>query len=67
MSITTPPARSSSRARNPHNGRRHHADFARQMVIAEFGWRFARALDQADFADRAPGQLPHPSPEARSR
>jgi len=65
MPYITPPARRSSRARNPHNGRRHRADFARQAVIAEFGWHFARALDQADFIDRSPGELPGPSPEAR--
>ena len=68
MSITTSPARRIGRADRPFNpGRRHRADFARQTVIAEFGWHFARALDQADFVDRAPGQFPHLAPEARSR
>ncbi len=52
-------------SRNPHNGRRHRANFARQITITEFGWKFARALDQADFIDRAPGELPMSSPEAR--
>ncbi len=46
-------------------GRRRRADYARQAVIAEFGWRNARTLDQGDFVDRAPGELPGPSPEAR--
>ncbi len=47
--------RNSSRADCPFNlGRRHRADFARQMTIAAFGWRFARSLDQGDFIDRAP-------------
>ena len=65
MSITTPSARRLGRARNPHTGGRLRANFARQMTITEFGWRFAKALDQADFVDRAPGELPGPSPEAR--
>ena len=65
MSIIIFPRRRSSRARNPHNGRRLRADFARQMTITEFGWRFAKALDQADFVDRAPGELPLTSPEVR--
>ena len=52
-------------SRNPHNGRRHRIDFARQATIDAFGWHFARALDQADFIDRPPGELPEPSPEAR--
>ncbi len=66
MTYTTLPARRSSRADRPFNpGRRHRADFARQATIAAFGWHFARALDQADFIDRSPGQLPLPAPEAR--
>ena len=44
--------------------RRNSADFARQATIAEFGWRHARALDQADFRDRPPGQFPLLSSEA---
>ena len=51
------------RSSNPD--RRFRADFARQATIAAFGWRFARALDQADFIDRQPGEPPRPSPEAR--
>ncbi len=66
MLHSTFPARRSSRADRPFNpGRRHRADFARQAVITEFGWHFARALDQADFIDRPPGQFPRPAPEAR--
>ncbi len=41
------------------------AGFARAAVFAEFRARDARALDQADFVDRAPGELPRPSPEVR--
>ena len=68
MSITTPPARRSSRTGKPFNpGRRHRTDFARQATIDAFGWHFARALDQADFIDRPPGQFPLASPEARFR
>ncbi len=66
MSITTSPSRNSSRNGKPFNpGRRHRANFARQATIDAFGWRFAKALDQADFTDRLPGDLPMSSPEAR--
>ncbi len=65
MTYTTPRARAASRRRPFNPGRRHRADFARQATIDAFGWRFARALDQADFIDRAPGELPMSSPEAR--
>ena len=68
MTYTTTRARAASRADRPFNpGRRHRAEFARQATIDAFGWRFARAIDQADFIDRAPGQLPLPAPEARFR
>ncbi len=68
MSITTPPARRSSRTGKPFNpGRRHRADFARRAIIDAFGWHFARALDQADFIDRLTGQFPRPLPEAQTR
>ena len=67
MSISTLTPRRLGRAHNPHNGRRHRADFARQATIDAFGWRFARALDQSTFVDRLPGQLPLLSPEARAR
>ena len=66
MSIYADSRRRSSRTDKPFNpGRRHRADFARQATIEAFSWRFARALDQGDFVDRAPGQLPLPAPEAR--
>ena len=59
MSLTTPPARGSSRTGKSSNpDRRHRANFARQATIDAFGWRFARALDQADFLDRRPDQAP---------
>ena len=45
-------------------GRHTSADYARQTTIDAFGWRFARALDQADFRDRPPGEFPVPVPEA---
>ena len=50
---------------NPtRSDRRHRADFARQATITAFG-HHARALDWDDFADRKPGEMPVPSPEAR--
>ncbi len=65
MTYTTLPARRSSRADRPFNPGRHtSADFARRATIDAFGWHFARALDQADFRDRPPGQFPAPAPEA---
>ena len=68
MSNTITPPRNSSRTGRPFNpGRRHRADFARQATIDTFGWRHARALDQADFLDRQPGDMPKSSPEARFR
>ena len=67
MSLTTSPARFSSRADRPSKSdRRHRANFARAAVFAEFG-RAAFSLNQADFVDRLPGDLPRPSPEARVR
>ncbi len=65
MFHATSPARSSSRADHPYNPGRHRASFARQAVIAEFGWHFAKALDQSGFIDRPPGEMPKSSPEAR--
>lgn len=50
-----------------HFNRRHRADFARAATIDAFGRRYARSLDQGDFLDRLPGDMPHPSPEARFR
>ena len=62
--LTTSPSRSQERADLPSNlTRRNSADFARQATISSFGWRHARALDQADFRDRPPGQFPGPGPE----
>ena len=66
MSITTLDARRLGRADHSSNPDcRVRASFARQATIAAFGWRHARALDQANFVDRRPGALPTPSPEAR--
>lgn len=59
--------RATSRRRPFNPGRRHGAGFARRATIDAFGWRFARALDQADFIDRTPGQFPLPAIEARCR
>ncbi len=68
MTYTTPRARAASRTDRPFNpGRRHRADFARQATVDAFGWHFARALDQADFIDRRPGDMPRSAPEARFR
>ena len=39
---------------------RNSADFAREAVISAFGWNHGKALDQADFRDRPPGQFPAP-------
>ncbi len=68
MPNTTTSTHNSSRTGKPFSsGRRHRANFARQATIDAFSWRFARALDQADFVDRAPGEIPRSSPEARFR
>ncbi len=37
---------------------RHNSTFARDAVYLEFRHRDARAIDQADFVDRGPGQAP---------
>ena len=34
------------------------AKIARQLTIEIFGWRYGRALIQADFIDRLPSDLP---------
>ncbi len=65
MTLYPPPARRSRRNSNSHSDRGHRVDFARQATINAFGWQFAKALDQADFCDRLPGDLSMPSPEAR--
>ena len=67
MPLTTPGARHARRSDRPYNPRRVRTSFARQAVFAEFGVRFAKALDEADFIDRPPGQFPRPAPEARFR
>jgi len=66
MSINTLDARRLGHTGRPSNtNRRVRASFARQATIAAFGWRFAKALDEANFVDRLPGELPVSSPEAR--
>ncbi len=68
MSINTLDARRLGRADHPSKPDcRVRANFARQATIDAFGWRFAKALDQGEFTDRLPGDLPRPSPEARVR
>jgi hypothetical protein len=64
MTVYSKPFPHSSRTRN--SDRRHRADFARAAVFAEFG-RHAWALDQGDFVDRKPWQMPTRSPEATLR
>ena len=67
MPVYTKLSPRSSRTNNPSNpGQRHRASFARAAVFTEFG-RHGWALDQADFADRQPGDMPAASPEARFR
>ena len=67
MSYDTSPPRNSSRTGKPFNpGRRHRANFARAAVHTEFG-RHAFAIDQGDFIDRKPWQMPTRSPDARLR
>ena len=62
---TTSPRRSARRADHPSSFTRHtSANFARQATISTFGWRYARALDQANFRDRPPGQFPAPATKA---
>ena len=67
MPNTTTSTHKTSIDRPFNPGRRHRTDFARQATIDAFGWHFARALDQADFVDRFPGEMLKPSPEARFR
>ena len=67
MFITTPDVRRLGRTNHPLNpGRRHRADFARRITIDAFGWH-GKALDQDDFLDRRPGEMPRSAPEARFR
>ena len=58
MTFYTTTARDTRRVNPLVNPSRHYrADFARQAVISAFGWRHARALDQANFVDRRPGDI----------
>ena len=67
MPVYTCPPRRSSRTDKPFNPGQHHRDsFARGAVFVEFG-RDAWALDQGDFEDRKPWEMPMRSPEARLR
>ena len=59
--------RTASRRRPFNPGRRRRVGFARQATIDAFGWRFARALDQADFLDRLPDEIPRLVSGARLR
>ncbi len=61
MSIMNFP-RGTSRIDQLEHFRRQHrrADFARAITFNEFGWRNGKALDQADFNDHKPGELPRP-------
>ena len=68
MTITTLPARRLGRSDKPFNpGRRTRANFARQCVLTEFRARDAKALLQADFVDRLPGEPPIRWIEAKFR
>ena len=60
MTFYTTTARDASRLNLPtfdHARRARRAKFARQATINAFG-RHAWALDQADFVDRRPGEIP---------
>ena len=61
------PERAARRNGTPYSPKRVRANFARMATIDAFGWRFARALDQADFLDRLPDEIPQPVSEARSQ
>ena len=54
-------SRTNDKPFNP--GQRHCATFARAAVFAEFG-RAAFAIDQGDFEDRKPWEVPALAPEA---
>ena len=62
--ITTSPARRLGRADLSFNSDHHHTDFAREAVFAEFRARDAKAILDANFIDRLPGEMPRLSPEA---
>ena len=64
MVFTTPDARRLGRTASPSNSARcTRGNFARAAVFAEFG-RAAFALDQGDFEDRKPWEIPAIAPEA---
>ena len=55
MSSNTPTARNSSSSNRPLDPRRRHrADFARDIMFAEFGYQHAKAIDYDGFCDRKP-------------
>ncbi len=51
---TTPSTRRDRPNRTATSIRCPRAKFARQATIDAFEWRYAKALDQADFVDRPP-------------
>ena len=59
---TTPSARRARRNRTATSIRCRRAHFARQATIDAFEWRYAKTLDQANFVDRLPGDLPPLAP-----
>ena len=61
MLSTTSPARRARRSNPPLDPGRHRAAFARAITLDEFGSKNGKALDQADFLDRPPGELLRPS------
>ncbi len=42
----------------PKKSNPRRAQFARQMMLEEFGYRYGRAIYQDDFVDRKPHQRP---------
>ena len=40
------------------------AAYAREATIEAFGHRARRVLDEPDFVDRLPGEMPRPAPES---
>ena len=43
---------------NFRKSNKQRAQFARQMMLEEFGYRYGRAIYQDDFVDRKPHQRP---------
>ncbi len=41
-----------------NKSKEQRAQFARQMMLEEFGYRYGRAIYQDDFVDRKPHQRP---------